>query len=144
MGGRAAEEIIFQQFTTGASSDLQQATARARAMVTQYGMSERLGPRAFGGGSGSLFLGRDLYEQRDYSEHAAEEIDTEVKRILQSAYDRAKQILTANREKLEKIADILIEQETIDRPGFEELMGVAKARFLGGASSAAMSDIDAE
>jgi cell division protease FtsH len=115
MGGRAAEEIVFKQFTTGASSDLQQATQRARAMVTQYGMSERLGPRAFGGGSGSLFLGRDLYEQRDYSEHAAEEIDNEVKRILQSAYDRAKQILNQHREKLDNIATVLIDQETLER-----------------------------
>ena len=93
MGGRAAEEIMFNQFTTGASGDLQQATNLARAMVTQYGMSDVLGPRAFGSGSGSLFLGRDLYEQRDYSEQAAEEIDSEVKRILQTAYQRAKTIL---------------------------------------------------
>jgi len=142
MGGRAAEEIIFKQFTTGASSDLQQATARARAMVTQYGMSERMGPRAFGGGTGSLFLGRDLYEQRDYSEHAAEEIDTEVKRILQSAYDRAKQMLTQNREKLEGIANILIEQETLDRPSFEELMGLPKARVGGSIAATALTDID--
>jgi cell division protease FtsH len=125
MGGRAAEEIIFNQFTTGASSDLQQATSRARAMVTQYGMSDVLGPRAFGSGSGSLFLGRDLYEQRDYSEQAAEEIDNEVKRILQTAYQRAKTILTDNRDKLEKLATILIEQETLDRAGFEEVMSDA-------------------
>jgi cell division protease FtsH len=123
MGGRAAEEIIFNQFTTGASDDLRQATARARAMVTQYGMSDVLGPRAFGSGSGSLFLGRDLYEQRDYSEQAAEEIDSEVKRILQTAYQRAKTMLTENRDKLEHIAMILIEQETLDRSSFEELMG---------------------
>jgi cell division protease FtsH len=123
MGGRAAEEIIFNQFTTGASDDLRQATARARAMVTQYGMSDVLGPRAFGSGSGSLFLGRDLYEQRDYSEQAAEEIDNEVKRILQTAYQRAKSILLDNRDKLEQIASVLIEQETLDRASFEELMG---------------------
>ena len=118
MGGRAAEEIIFNQFTTGASNDLQQATNSARAMVTQYGMSDLLGPRAFGSGSGSLFLGRDLYEQRDYSEQAAEEIDNEVKRILQTAYQRAKTMLTENREKLEQIAHVLMEQETLDRTGF--------------------------
>ncbi len=137
MGGRAAEEIVFRQFTTGAGNDLQQATQRARAMVTQYGMSERLGPRAFGGGSGSLFLGRDLYEQRDYSEQAAEEIDSEVKRILQNAYDRAKQILTQNREKLDHIAQILIEQETLERDNFEAVMGVAKSRPFGNAGIAA-------
>ena len=122
MGGRAAEEIIFNQLTTGASSDLQQATQRARMMVTQFGMSETLGPRTFGGGTGSLFLGRDLYEQRDYSEHAAEEIDKEVKRILQSAYHRAKTLLTENREKLESVAQVLIERETLDRTSFEDLM----------------------
>ncbi|MEP7291267.1 MAG: ATP-dependent zinc metalloprotease FtsH [Chloroflexota bacterium] len=125
MGGRAAEEIVFNQFTTGASNDLQQATSRARAMVTQYGMSDVLGPRAFGSGSGSLFLGRDLYEQRDYSEQAAEEIDNEVKRILQTAYQRAKTVLTDNRDKLEQLASVLIEQETLDRATFEELMAGA-------------------
>ncbi len=122
MGGRAAEEIIFNQFTTGASNDLQTATQRARLMVTQYGMSETLGPRTFGGGSGSLFLGRDLYEQRDYSEQAAEEIDNEVKRIVQTAYQRAKATLTENRDKLETLATVLIEQETLDRQQFEQLM----------------------
>jgi cell division protease FtsH len=122
MGGRAAEEIVFNQLTTGASSDLQQATQRARMMVTQFGMSETLGPRTFGGGTGSLFLGRDLYEQRDYSEHAAEEIDNEVKRILQSAYHRAKTLLTENRDKLESVAQVLIERETLDRTSFEDLM----------------------
>ncbi|MBE2267464.1 MAG: ATP-dependent zinc metalloprotease FtsH [Anaerolinea sp.] len=123
MGGRAAEEIIFNQFTTGASNDLQVSTSMARSMVTQYGMSDTLGPRTFGGGTGSLFLGRDLYEQRDYSEQAAEEIDNEVKRIVQSCYTRAKSILTENRDKLDSIAAILIEQETLERTEFEELMG---------------------
>ncbi len=127
MGGRAAEELIFNQFTTGASSDLQQATSRARMMVTQFGMSESLGPRAFGGGSGSLFLGRDLYEQRDYSEQAAEDIDNEVKRILQTAYQRAKATLTSHRDRLETLASVLIEQETLDRTMFEELMNGAPA-----------------
>ena len=122
MGGRAAEEIIYNQFTTGASNDLQQATSTARAMVTQYGMSDALGPRTFGGGQGSLFLGRDLYEQRDYSEQAAEEIDNEVKRIVQTAYHRAKNIILENRDKLETISRVLIEQETLDRPAFEEIM----------------------
>jgi cell division protease FtsH len=136
MGGRAAEELIFNQFTTGASSDLQQATQRARLMVTQFGMSETLGPRTFGGGSGSLFLGRDLYEQRDYSEQAAEEIDNEVKRIVQTAYQRAKATLTEHREKLETLADTLIEQETLDRQQFEQLMqgtplNTAPALFAG-------------
>ncbi len=122
MGGRAAEEVVFNHFTTGASNDLQQSTGLARNMVTQYGMSEALGPRTFGGGTGSLFLGRDLYEQRDYSEQAAEEIDVEVKRIVQTQYMRAKQLMIEHRDKLEHVAQVLMEQETIDRPGFEEIM----------------------
>ncbi len=122
MGGRAAEEIVFNQFTTGASADLQAVTQRARAMITQFGMSEVLGPRTFGGGSGSLFLGRDIYEQRDYSEHAAEEIDKEVRRIVQTAYDRAKALLIQHRSKLDLLARVLIEQETLDRQMFEDLM----------------------
>ena len=122
MGGRAAEEIIFNRLTTGASSDLQQATGMARSMVTQFGMSDLLGPRTFGSGSGSLFLGREMFEQRDYSEHAAEQIDDEVKRIVETAYNRAKAILVENLDKLHKLAGVLIEQETLDRPAFEEIM----------------------
>jgi cell division protease FtsH len=122
MGGRAAEEMIYGQFTTGASSDIQAATARARMMVTQFGMSETLGPRSFGGGSGSLFLGRDLYEQRDYSEQAAEDIDQEIKRIVQTGYQRAKATLAEHRDKLENLATLLIEVETLDRAQFEALM----------------------
>ncbi|HRL13727.1 MAG TPA: ATP-dependent zinc metalloprotease FtsH, partial [Aggregatilineales bacterium] len=126
MGGRAAEEVRFNQFTTGASSDIQQATRLARMMVTQFGMSEKLGPRTYGSGSGSVFLGRDLGESRDYSEHYAEEIDNEVKRILQNQYQVAKNVITQNYEKLEKLSTVLIEQETLDREAFEELMGGPK------------------
>jgi cell division protease FtsH len=125
MGGRAAEEIIFNQFTTGASNDLQRSTSMARAMVTQYGMSETLGPRTFGTNNGAVFLGRELGEQRDYSEQAAEEIDNEVRRILQNAYVRAKNILTENRDKIEKLVSVLLEQETLDRGQFEALMNDA-------------------
>ncbi len=125
MGGRAAEDIVFNQFTTGASSDLQQATGMARAMITQYGMSDALGPRTFGSGSGAVFLGREMYEQRDYSEHVAEEIDKEVLRIVRTAYDRAKNILSENRNRLDELARVLIEQETLDRTGFEAIMNTA-------------------
>jgi cell division protease FtsH len=138
MGGRAAEEIIFNQLTTGASNDLQQATRMARAMVTQFGMSDILGPRSYGSQNGSIFLGRELGEQRDYSEHYAEEIDNEVKRILQYNYDRAKQILLDNRDKLELIAKVLIEQETLDRAAFEELMAGSGI----GAAAPTMFDTD--
>lgn len=122
MGGRAAEEIIFNQFTTGASSDLQQATRMARMMVTQFGMSDLLGPRAYGSQNGAVFLGRELGEQRDYSEQYAEEIDNEVKRILQSAYQRAKNILLENREKMERLVDVLMEVETLDSNEFVQIM----------------------
>jgi cell division protease FtsH len=135
LGGRAAEEIIFNQLTTGASSDLQMATTWARAMVTKYGMSEKLGPRTFGSDNGMVFLGREIAEQRDYSEEAAQQIDSEVHRILQTAYDRAKDILTQHREQLDSLAKILLERETLDRQTFEEVMdgklnlGAAPAMF---------------
>ncbi len=122
LAGRAAEEIVFSQFTTGASSDLQKATSWARSMVTQFGMSELLGPRTFGSGSSSLFLGREIGEQRDYSEHAAEIIDDEVKRIVNTAYDRAKATIDEHRDKLDTLAKVLMEQETLDRSTFEEVM----------------------
>ncbi len=122
MGGRAAEEIVFNQFTTGASSDLSHATIMARRMVTQFGMSDLLGPRTFGGGTSSMFLGREIGEQRDYSEEAAEQIDKEVKRIVETCYNRAKTLLLDNRARLDVMAQILIEQETLDRTAFEEVM----------------------
>jgi cell division protease FtsH len=137
LGGRAAEEIVFNQFTTGASNDLQRVTSMARAMVTQYGMSDSLGPRTFGSGTGMVFLGREMAEQRDYSEQAAEEIDSEVRRILQTAYGRAKEVLTEHRDKLDKLVTILLEQETLDRPLFEEVMeGKVSVSSSGPAASA--------
>jgi cell division protease FtsH len=122
MGGRAAEAIVFDHFTTGASSDLQQGTERARAMVTQYGMSSLLGPRTFGSNDGNPFLGRGWQDNRDYSEESARTIDEEVQRIVTEAYDRALNILKVNRDKLEMLAHILMERETLDRDEFEHLM----------------------
>ncbi|MBA3871359.1 MAG: ATP-dependent metallopeptidase FtsH/Yme1/Tma family protein [Anaerolineae bacterium] len=122
LGGRAAEEIIFSQFTTGASNDLEKVTYFARSMVTRFGMSETLGPRTFGSNNGAVFLGRDIGETRDYSEQSAEEIDNEVRRILQTAYSRAKNLLIENREKLDRLIKVLLEQETLDRAAFEEVM----------------------
>ena len=129
MGGRAAEEIIYNQFTTGASNDLQQATRMARAMVTQFGMSDLLGPRAYGNGGGAVFLGREISEQRDYSEHYAQQIDDEVKRILQQAYQRAKDLLTARREKMEELVAVLIEQETLNADEFVAIVDGTAATF---------------
>ena len=122
MGGRAAEEIIYDQFTTGASNDLQQATRMARAMVTQFGMSDLLGPRSYGNGGGAVFLGREIAEQRDYSEHYAQQIDDEVKRILQAAYERAKGLLLKQKDKMDELVQILIERETLNAEEFVEIV----------------------
>ncbi|GIL09411.1 MAG: ATP-dependent zinc metalloprotease FtsH [Chloroflexota bacterium] len=140
MGGRAAEEVIFNRLTTGASNDLQQATSMARSMVMQFGMSDLLGPRTFGSGSGSLFLGREMFDQRDYSEQAAEQIDDEVKRIVETAYNRAKAILVDNLDKLHRLAGVLTEQETLDRPAFEELMADSAAAPTSADTAPALGD----
>jgi cell division protease FtsH len=122
LAGRAAEEIIFDEKWTGASDDLEKATKLARKMVTAYGMSETLGPLTFGDREEMVFLGREIAEQRNYSEQVAEEIDEEVQRIVGVAYGRAKAILTTYGEKLHAIAQRLIEVETIDREEFEAIM----------------------
>jgi cell division protease FtsH len=121
LGGRAAEEIIFRDVTTGASNDLERATKLARAMVTQYGMSEKLGPLTFGEKEELIFLGREISEQRNYSEEVARQIDREVRRIVDEAYQTAKQILTDNRSKLTEIAERLIREETIDGVTFSAM-----------------------
>ncbi|MCB9434439.1 MAG: ATP-dependent metallopeptidase FtsH/Yme1/Tma family protein [Ardenticatenaceae bacterium] len=122
LGGRVAEEIIFGEITTGASSDLQQVTRIARMMVTQYGMSEKLGPRVYGQKQEMVFLGREISEQRDYSDAIAEEIDAEVRRIIDGEYERATQILTEHRDKLELAARWLLEVETLEANEFTSLM----------------------
>jgi cell division protease FtsH len=122
LGGRAAEEIFFGRVTTGAASDLQQATRIARAMVMQYGMSEALGLRTFGESSNNIFLGREMSYGRDYSEDAAKSIDAEVSRILDDNYERAKKLIRENRDKLIKLAKTLIKVETLDRDAFENVM----------------------
>ncbi|UCC89652.1 MAG: AAA family ATPase, partial [Anaerolineales bacterium] len=119
LGGRAAEEIVFQDVTTGASNDLERATKLARAMVTQYGMSEKLGPITFGQKEELIFLGRELSEQRNYSEEIARQIDREVRRLIEEAYQTAKRILVANRGKLTELAERLVREETIDAATFE-------------------------
>ncbi|MEA3442065.1 MAG: ATP-dependent zinc metalloprotease FtsH [Chloroflexota bacterium] len=118
LGGRVAEEITFGEATTGAENDLEQATKLARKMVTEYGMSEKLGPRTFGQKQELVFLGREISEQRDYSNETANEIDQEVHNIVQRAYDTAKKILTNNKAKLKEMAEQLIVKETL---GEEEL-----------------------
>ncbi|MHC1578771.1 MAG: ATP-dependent zinc metalloprotease FtsH [Dehalococcoidia bacterium] len=116
LGGRVAEEIRFGEVTTGAQNDLEEATKLARKMVTEYGMSEKLGPRTFGQKQELVFLGREISEQRDYSDKIAQDIDEEVHNIIQRAYGTAKKILTANKAKLKQLAEELIAHETLDEP----------------------------
>lgn len=112
-GGRAAEEIVFGEITTGASNDLLQATELARNMVCRWGMSERLGPRTLGRQHESVFLGKELIQERDYSDAEAARIDEEMDVIIKSGYDRAKRILGSNREKLDRLTEALLERETL-------------------------------
>ncbi|MFC2037145.1 ATP-dependent zinc metalloprotease FtsH [Chloroflexota bacterium] len=122
LAGRAAEEMVFDDKWTGASDDLEKATKMARRMVTTYGMSKKLGPLTFGGSDELVFLGREISEQRNYSEEVAEDIDSEVRRIIDEAYDRATAILTTYYEKLDTLAQRLIEIETIERKEFDLLV----------------------
>lgn len=121
MGGRAAEEIKFSQFTTGASNDIQQATEIARRMVCQFGMSN-LGPINFGTKSENPFLGRDLGESRNFSEHIAKEIDNEISRIINTQYELAKKILNEHTEVFEKVAGLLLQVETLDAEEFAAII----------------------
>jgi len=121
MGGRTAEELVFNDITSGASNDLERVTRVARAMVTRLGMSDVLGPMVYGQKEELIFLGREISEQRDYSEAVAEQIDQEVRRIVSDAHERARQILTEYREKLDMVAKRLLEAETISREEFESI-----------------------
>jgi cell division protease FtsH len=123
LAGRASEELIFSDKWTGASDDLEKATNLARKMVTTYGMSEKLGPLTFGDRDELVFLGREIAEQRNYSDEVAEEIDFEVRRIIDEAYLRARAILITYRQKLDALARRLIEVETLERQEFEALIG---------------------
>jgi cell division protease FtsH len=125
LGGRVAEELTFTEATTGAVNDLERVTKMAKAMVTRYGMSDKLGPMQLTQGDTNPFLGMDLGERRHYSEDVARSIDQEVRRIVESAYAVAKEILTTHQNKLKLIAETLLEKETMDRQEFEELMGIA-------------------
>jgi cell division protease FtsH len=121
LGGRAAEDIVFSDVTSGASNDLERVTKLARIMVTRLGMSEELGPMVYGKKEELVFLGREISEQRDYSEHIAEKIDTAIQKIVQDAYEKAKSILNQYREELDKIAEKLLDVETLDADAFYEI-----------------------
>lgn len=122
LAGRAAEEITFGEVTTGAQNDLERATNLARKMVTEYGMSEELGPRTFGKREELIFLGREITEQRNYSEKIATKIDEEVYKLIQLAHEAAKKILAENRERLKLVAERLLTKETIEESEFEALL----------------------
>jgi cell division protease FtsH len=123
LGGRAAEEIVFGEVTTGASNDLEKVTATAKQMVMRFGMSEKLGPRVFGHDHGQPFLGREFSAEPDYSDEIAREIDDEIRRMVEAAHVQAKDILNSHRENLAKLSEILIKRETIEKEQFEALLG---------------------
>lgn len=121
LGGRIAEEIIFDDITTGASQDIKQATSMAKSMVTKYGMSEKLGLICYGDDDDEVFIGRDLAHTRGYADDTASAIDSEVKRIVSECYEKAKKIILENRDVLDKSAELLLEKEKIGREEFEAL-----------------------
>jgi len=122
LGGRAAEEIVFGEVTTGASNDLEKVTATAKQMVMRFGMSEKLGPRVFGHDHGQPFLGREFTSEPDYSDEIAREIDDEIRRIVEEAHQLARQVLEEHRQNLEMTSEILLKRETIEREQFIELL----------------------
>jgi cell division protease FtsH len=121
LGGNVAERLVFGDTTTGASNDIEKATDLARRMVTEFGMSDRLGPLSFGKRDEMIFLGRSMGEQRDYSDEVAQMIDEEVRAIIDRAYERATEVLTTYRDRLNNLAEKLIAEETVDQPEFEKL-----------------------
>jgi len=122
MGGRAAEEIVFNEITTGASNDIEKVTSTAKAMVMRFGMSEKLGPRVLGRNHDMPFLGRDMGAEPDYSEEVAREIDDEIRRIIEEGHDLATTVLREHIDDLHRISQVLIDRETIDRQQFERLL----------------------
>jgi cell division protease FtsH len=122
LAGHVAEELVLGEMTTGPEDDIGKATRIARRMVTQWGMSERLGPRSFGRKEELIFLGREIAEQRDYSERVAEEIDEEVRRLIDRAYHTAKQVLTEHRDKLDELVQRVLEDETIEGDDLNRLL----------------------
>jgi cell division protease FtsH len=122
LGGRAAEELVFDEVTTGASNDLEKVTATAKQMVMRFGMSEKLGPRVFGHDHGQPFLGREFSSEPDYSDEIAREIDDEIRRIVEEAHQAARDILALHRQKLDDVSEVLLKRETIEREQFVELL----------------------
>jgi len=126
LGGRAAEEVIFGEISTGAHNDFEKATSIVRSMITEYGMSERLAPMQFGRSQGQVFLGRDLGHEQNYSDAIAYEIDKEMQEMINDCYSKAKNILLEKRDKLELIAQTLYQKETLDAEEIRQLMEKGK------------------
>jgi cell division protease FtsH len=122
LGGRAAEELVFSEVTTGASNDLEKVTATAKQMVMRFGMSEKLGPRVFGHEHAQPFLGREFSSEPDYSDDVAREIDNEIRRIVEEAHQAARDILSEHRGQLETTSEVLLRRETIEADQFERLL----------------------
>jgi cell division protease FtsH len=122
LGGRAAEELVFQEVTTGAANDLEKVTSTAKQMIMRFGMSEKLGPRVLGRNHDMPFLGREMGNEPEYSEEIAREIDDEIRRVIEEAHDLAVTVLKAHMDDLNKLSAILIERETIDKDQFERLL----------------------
>jgi cell division protease FtsH len=132
LGGRAAEEIVFGEITTGAANDLEKVTGTAKQMVMRFGMSEKLGPRTFGHDHSQPFLGREFSSEPDYSDEIAREIDDEIRRIVEEAHQTAKEVLSDRRTDLERLSKVLLERETIEREEFEQLLaGKTEAEVFG-------------
>src|SRR4029077_3551844 len=128
MGGRTAEELIFQDPTTGAQNDIERASQIARSMVTEYGMSDAIGPQLLGHKNGEVFLGRELGHQANYSDEVAGKIDAEVRKLIDEAHSEALDILVTYRKTLDRLAAALIEKETLDTPEVMEILGEAGKR----------------
>src|SRR5205814_651667 len=122
LGGRAAEELVFQEVTTGAANDLEKVTSTAKQMIMRFGMSEKLGPRVLGRNHDMPFLGREMGNEPDYSEEIAREIDDEIRRVIEDGHESALRVLEEHIDELHKLSGILIERETIDKDQFERLL----------------------
>ena len=131
LGGRVSEKLALDDISTGASNDIERATTTARKMITKYGMSERLGPIVYGSGHDEVFLGRDFAQSRNYSENVAAQIDEEIKSIIDSAYEKAKDILTENMSKLHEVAQALIATEKLDAKSFQAIFAASEGIIFG-------------
>ncbi len=131
MGGYASEKLTFGDISTGASNDLKEATHLARKLVTKYGMSEMLGPQTFGNTEEMVFLGREISTERNYSEKVAGDIDAEVRSFITRAYAAAEKILKSNKAALKKIAQTLVEKETLEQEEFNALLKPFKIKLVG-------------